>query len=441
MNPSMFTVSTLVHYLKQKIDADMNVQSVLIKGEISNFTNHRSGHWYFTLKDKKSRISCVMFASYASRCKILLKEGMQVIVQASLSVYEPQGNCQLNVTKVQMDGIGELFLQFEQLKEKLAREGLFDPAHKKPLPAYPMKIAIISAKEGAALQDVRTTLARRWPLAQITFLPSLVQGKDAPKALIENLQYADSLGVDVILLTRGGGPIEELWCFNDEQLARCIYALKTVIVSGVGHETDTMLVDYVSDARAATPTAAAELVSPDRKEVAQYLQAQKMHLFQSIRRKLQEADMQLARIHAARYIKDPFSYIQEARMNVAMHTKELGAVQTKLQNQRNVLDTTSTQLAHYFSAIEKQAKEDLGMRQMALRNALALYQHKQNQQFSQQVSLLDALSPLKILSRGYSVLYQDDHIVKSIHDLHQEPMQIRMQDGIVHATLDHKEEF
>lgn len=151
--------------------------------------------------------------------------------------------------------------------------------------------------------------------------------------------------------------------------------------------------------------------------------------------------MQLARIHAARYIKDPFSYIQEARMNVAMHTKELGAVQTKLQNQRNVLDTTSTQLAHYFSAIEKQAKEDLGMRQMALRNALALYQHKQNQQFSQQVSLLDALSPLKILSRGYSVLYQDDHIVKSIHDLHQEPMQIRMQDGIVHATLDHKEEF
>lgn len=441
MNSSMFTVSTLVHYLKQKIDADMNVQSVLIKGEISNFTNHRSGHWYFTLKDKKSRISCVMFASYASRCKILLKEGMQVIVQASLSVYEPQGNCQLNVTKVQMDGIGELFLQFEQLKEKLAREGLFDPAHKKPLPAYPMKIAIISAKEGAALQDVRTTLARRWPLAQITFIPSLVQGKDAPKALIENLQYADSLGVDVILLTRGGGPIEELWCFNDEQLARCIYALKTVIVSGVGHETDTMLVDYVSDARAATPTAAAELVSPDRKEVAQYLQAQKMHLFQSIRRKLQEADMQLARIHAARYIKDPFSYIQEARMNVAMHTKELGAVQTKLQNQRNALDTTSTQLAHYFSAIEKQAKEDLGMRQMALRNALALYQHKQNQQFSQQVSLLDALSPLKILSRGYSVLYQGDHIVKSIHDLHQEPMQIRMQDGIVHATLDHKEEF
>lgn len=441
MSPQVYTVSSLVRYLKQTIDQDMNVQSVLIKGEISNFTNHRSGHWYFTLKDAKSKLSCVMFSSYASRSKILLKEGMKVIVSASLSVYEAQGSCQLYVTKVQVDGLGDLYLQFEQLKERLALEGLFDPSHKKPLPSYPEHIIIITAKEGAALQDMLITLKRRWPIAKIDFLPSLVQGKDAAYSLIENLQKADTMHADVILLARGGGALEDLWCFNDEALARCIYQMHTVVVSGVGHETDTTLVDYVSDARAATPTAAAELISPDRKEVLQQLMNVRKRMQGVVLQRLQEQSLQLDRMKQHRYLKDPLSYIQEERMQVALHTKELQDIEQRITREHHALTLRSQQLAMYFSAIKKHAQEQLTQETQALLLHMHQYQERRKQDIVQKSSLLDAYSPLKILSRGYGVIYQQKHIIKSMKDIEKEEIDIRMQDGIVHALVTHKEEF
>ena len=258
MSQNVYSVSALVHYIKQTLDNDIRIQSILIKGEISNFTNHRSGHWYFTLKDARSKISCVMFSSHARRCNILLKEGMKVIVTASVSMYEAGGSVQLYVTAVRSDGLGDLFLQLEEVKKKLAAQGLFDPQKKKPLPQYPMRIGVITAKTGAAVQDILTTISRRWPLAEVVVYPSLVQGIQASGAIVENLRKADQGGHDVILLARGGGPIEDLWCFNEEAVARAVFAMHTVIVTGVGHETDTTLVDYVSDARAPTPTAAAD---------------------------------------------------------------------------------------------------------------------------------------------------------------------------------------
>ena len=267
MSQNVYSVSALVHYIKQTLDNDIRIQSILIKGEISNFTNHRSGHWYFTLKDARSKISCVMFSSHARRCNILLKEGMKVIVTASVSMYEAGGSVQLYVTAVRSDGLGDLFLQLEEVKKKLAAQGLFDPQKKKPLPQYPMRIGVITAKTGAAVQDILTTISRRWPLAEVVVYPSLVQGIQASGAIVENLRKADQGGHDVILLARGGGPIEDLWCFNEEAVARAVFAMHTVIVTGVGHETDTTLVDYVSDARAPTPTAAAELITPDLEEV------------------------------------------------------------------------------------------------------------------------------------------------------------------------------
>lgn len=441
MSPQVYTVSSLVRYLKQTIDQDMNVQSVLIKGEISNFTNHRSGHWYFTLKDAKAKLSCVMFSSYASRSKIVLKEGMKVIVSASLSVYEAQGSCQLYVTKVQVDGLGDLYLQLEQLKEKLALEGLFDPSHKKQLPSYPEHIIIITAKEGAALQDMLITLKRRWPIARIDFLPSLVQGKDAAASLIKNLQRADTMHADVILLARGGGALEDLWCFNDEALARCIYQMHTVVVSGVGHETDTTLVDYVSDARAATPTAAAELISPDKKEVLQQLMKDRKRMQQVMQQRLQEQTLQLDRMKQHRYLKDPLSYIQEERMQMALHTKELQDIEQRIAKEKHVLTLRSQQLAMYFSAIEKHAQEQLTQGTQALLLYMRQYQEHRKQDIVQKSSLLDAYSPLKILSRGYGVIYQQEHIIKSMKDIEKEEIDIRMQDGIVHALVTHKEEF
>lgn len=441
MSPQIYTVSSLVRYLKQTIDQDMNVQSVLIKGEISNFTNHRSGHWYFTLKDAKAKLSCVMFSSYASRSKILLKEGMKVIVSASLSVYEAQGSCQLYVTKVQVDGLGDLYLQLEQLKEKLALEGLFDPSHKKQLPSYPEHIIIITAKEGAALQDMLITLKRRWPIAKIDFLPSLVQGKDAAFSLIENLQKADRMHADVILLARGGGALEDLWCFNDEALARYIYQMNTVVVSGVGHETDTTLVDYVSDARAATPTAAAELISPDRKEVLQQLMNVRKRMQGVVQQRLQEQTLQLDRMKQHRYLKDPLSYIQEERMQVALHTKELQDIEQRIVKENHTLTLRSQQLAMYFSAIKKHAQEQLTQGTQTLLLHMRQYQERRVQDIAQKSSLLDAYSPLKILSRGYGVIYQQEHIMKSMKDIEKEEIDIRMQDGIVHALVTHKEEF
>lgn len=441
MSRSIYTVSSLVHYLKQSIDQDMSLQSILIKGEISNFTNHRSGHWYFTLKDARSKLSCVMFSSYASRCKILLKEGMQVIVQASLSVYEAQGSCQLYVTGVQVDGLGDLFLQFEQLKEKLALEGLFDASHKKPLPTYPMHIVLISAKEGAAIQDMNTTIARRWPLAKVSFLPSLVQGKEAASAIIENLKKAEALHPDVILLARGGGAIEDLWCFNDEALARYLYQMESVVITGVGHETDTTLVDFVSDARAATPTAAAELATPDIKEVKQLLSTQKSHMQKACVRLLQQHRSNLTLLRQHRFLANPLTYIREEQMKLMMQTKALEQVEHLVARKQSQLESYKTTLAHGFTQRLLMAKQDTLHISETLQVQMRRQLEEQRTNMVKQTVLLDAFSPLKILSRGYGVLYQDQHVVKSIHDMKEKQLQIRMHDGIVHTQIIEKEEF
>ncbi len=442
MSRSIYSVSSLVHYLKETIDHDMRVQAILVQGEISNFTNHRSGHWYFTLKDAKARISCVMFASYASRCRILPTEGMRVIVKASLSMYEASGQVQLYVNQLQSDGLGDYYLQLEQLKQKLNAEGLFDPQHKKPLPAYPEHIVLISAKEGAAVEDMRHTLARRWPLAKVTFLPSLVQGKSAVGDLIEKLKQGDSLHPDVILLGRGGGSIEDLWCFNDERLARCIYACESVVVSGVGHETDTTLVDYVSDARAATPTAAAELVTPDITVIQHSLQVQRQRMYQSLNHRLTNAKRALKQCQEYRYLQDPMLYVKDEQLRLAMMTRQLEQITTSLAMQRQHLQDQSRRLSHSVQGYEKTLREHYHQMVWRWRQGIESYGVNRRKQLAAMAGLLDAYSPLKILSRGYSVVYKQNQMVKSVNQI--EPgahINIRMHDGILHTKVNDKEEF
>lgn len=441
MSKPLYSVASLVKYIKGTLDHDMNLQSILVKGEVSNFTNHRSGHWYFSLKDNKAKISCVMFASYASRCKMLLKEGMKVIVSANVSMYEASGTTQLYVTGVQVDGLGDLFLQLEAVKEKMRLEGCFDPSLKKALPAYPMSIGVITAKTGAAIQDILTTISRRWGICDVHVYPSLVQGASAAKNIIENLKQADAAGHDVILLARGGGAIEDLWCFNEESVARCVLSMHSVIVTGVGHETDTTLVDYVSDARAATPTAAAELITPDIREVRSSVKELKNRMVQDMRHVYLNQKQQFSRIREHRYLKDPMSYILKEQMTLAMHVQSLSAVENLVERQNNELRKVSHALALASERITNENSKRVQQKKDLLQYTMKEYQNKQSQTYANVLSLLDAYSPLKILKRGYAITYQDDHIIKSIQDVKTaEPIRVRMQDGFVHAMVEKKEE-
>ena len=274
MSQTVLTVSQVNFFIKSLLEGDGRLQNVLISGEISNFTDHyRSGHLYFSLKDDKSVLKAVMFASAARRLKFRPKDGMKVLIRGRVSVYEPSGQYQLYAEDMQPEGMGALSLAFQQLKDRLSQEGLFDADHKREIPAFPQRIGVITSPTGAAVQDILQITGRRWPLAEIILAPVLVQGEQAPGQIVEALQEMDRRrACDVIILGRGGGSLEDLWAFNEEAVARAVYACTIPVVSAVGHETDFTICDFAADLRAPTPSAAAELCTPDwREELAQVL--------------------------------------------------------------------------------------------------------------------------------------------------------------------------
>lgn len=436
MSQSVYSVSSLNRYVKLLLDRDMNLTSILVKGEVSNFTNHRSGHWYFTLKDRTSKISCVMFASYACKSKILLKEGMQIIIHGSLSMYEAQGSCQLFVTSVQIDGLGDLYLELEQTKERMRKEGFFAEEHKQILPTYPMKIGVVTAKTGAAIQDILSTIARRWPIADVQVFPTLVQGTQASSAIIESLKIADDLDFDVILLARGGGAIEDLWCFNDASLATFIYEMKTPIVTGVGHETDTTLVDYVSDARAPTPTAAAELITPNIEDIQMKLTQLKQRMESQVQYMLEQKRLQLDHLKQHRYLKDPLVYIQHQRLQLAMITKSLEQT-VELTHQKQIQFQSIRQ--RFLRVVEKKSqleRSNLQRKDTQLRQLIDQSFEQKQQALKEKVLLLDAFSPLKILGRGYSITYKNDMIIHSTKEVKpKDSLTLRLHDGQVDVEV------
>lgn len=407
-------VSSLVSYLKRSIEQDMRLRTLMVSGEISNFTNHRSGHLYFSLKDNSAKMNCVMFKTSAQKMNLALKEGMKVIVTCSVSLYEPQGNIQLYVTKIQSDGVGDLFLAFEQLKKKLLAEGLFEASHKKPIPQYPMDIAVISARTGAAIQDVLSIIERRWPLAKVKLYPSLVQGEQAAADLIRNVQLADNKH-ELILLVRGGGSIEDLWCFNSEELARVIYNAQTCIVSGVGHETDTTLVDYVSDARAATPSAAAELVTPNIVDVTNRIETQARMLETRMKTILEDKRMQIEYFKEKPVLTSSDTLLKDDKMRLMMNINRLSHSEVYFQQQRHQLNEIAQHIKHIAGIQVEQHKKYL----------------------ERNISLLDAYNPLHILKRGYSITSKDDGtIVRSIHDVKKDDLlHIRFDDGIIDTKV------
>ena len=431
MSQNVVSVSTLVHYLKSKLESDNLIQKVLVEGEISNFSNYRSGHWYFSLKDENSLIRCVMFSSYNKKVQFAPKDGDKVIIQADVSVYEQRGDIQLLVYAMKSDKIGDLYLQFEQLKAKLYAEGLFNDKYKKPIPLYPMNIALVTGANTAARSDVLTTLNRRWPIAEIHEYSVLVQGNESAGQIINALSRADNNHHDVILLVRGGGSIEDLWSFNDETLARTIFNLKTPIITGIGHEINYTISDYVADLRAPTPTGAAERCAPDQKDVLNMLNVYQTRLNTAITTKKDHASRELNKYSSSFVFSSPQRLYSEKEMQLenlsnalyhSVHTYEMNFEQS-LSRYANLLTST-------IKDNLSQLNLDINEYKNKLNNSVKFIKDKKENCLRQNAGLLDAYSPLKSLARGYAIVEKDGEAIKSTDNLHtDDTLSIRMYDG------------
>lgn len=396
--PTPKTVSEVNDYIKLLIDEEMILQDIYIQGEVSNFKNHYSGHLYFTLKDEKSEIKAVMFKSYAYKVKFKIENGMKVIVHARVSVYAQAGAYQLYVDTIQPDGIGALHLAYEQLKKKLYNEGLFDEKNKKTLPKYPSIIGVITSPTGAAVRDIINVSTRRFPYAKIVLYPCLVQGEDAPNNLINAVEYFNNNSlVDVIIIGRGGGSIEDLWAFNDEGLARAIYKSNIPVISGVGHETDFTICDFVADIRAATPSAAAEIATPNILDLIELFNGFNLRAIKSIKHKLVQSSLRLSNIKNASIFKKP--------------EKTFDAYKIKLDN-------FNDRLLSFFN----------------------LYLNNSKSKFLQLSGKLASLNPMSVLSRGYGAMIDDNNnIIKSINNVNVgDTISVMLSDGCVVATVTDK---
>lgn len=432
-----FTISQLNSYVKEYIDK-ANLKFIHVEGEISNYVKHHSGHIYFTLKDEHARISCVIFSGNTQNIPNL-KNGMFVGVLADFTYYKASSSGQLYVKKIKVQGQGELFVRFEQLKVKLAKEKIFEASHKKNIPEFPKKLGIITSVPSAALKDVLITINNKCPNVEVQLYPTLVQGATASQQIIEQLQKADNENNDTLLLIRGGGSIEDLWCFNDEQLIYTIYNLNTPIISGVGHEHDITLVDFVCDKRAATPTAAAEAAVYNLFEYQEKVESLKTRMIQLLNQKQQYYAQQIRRFKIHPIFKDSTYLLQNEKMEIALYTKRLDAYLNNLEKQKNTLLNTKLLLKGLVQKKVKENKFDLENAELKFVNETKLIYQKKMLLFQKYISSLDALSPLKVLARGYSVTSKDNVIITDSKLLNKDDtLNIRFEKGSVLAIVKEK---
>ncbi len=430
MSQTVVPVSRLVQYLKRKLDSDNHIQRIFVQGEISNFTNHRSGHWYFTLKDATSRISCVMFQTYAKTCRRIPKEGEQVIVCANTSLFESSGQLQLYVVSIQVDGLGDLHQRYEILKNQLANEGLFAKEHKKNIPNYPNRICLICGANTAAREDVMSTIGRRWPLCEVIEYHTLVQGDQAAGQIITALKKCDDINADVILLVRGGGSIEDLWAFNDEKLARAIYQCNTPIVVGVGHEVDVTIADYVADLRAPTPTGAAELVTPSIEDEIENIEQFKQRMIAMLYQRLIVQRKQLQYLQQHHVFTSPQTLFQMQWMKLDYFSSKLENKAHQMITKRHEFEQLKERMINQIRSRNAVMSHSLSIKKQLLKQQMSAQLVQKRENFMKQVLMLDAYSPLKSLVRGYSLVYQSDELVIEAAqvDLNKE-IKVVFQDG------------
>ncbi|WP_413362602.1 exodeoxyribonuclease VII large subunit [Lysinibacillus sp. 3P01SB] len=439
MSSSYLSVKALTKYIKRKFEADPHLREVYVKGELSNVKIHTSGHIYFTLKDDGARINATMFRGQAAKLSFRPEEGMQVFIRGDVNVYEVGGTYQLYAQTMEPDGIGGLFVAFNQLKERLQKEGLFNPNFKQPIPLYPQTIGVLTATTGAAIRDICTTIGRRYPQAEICIYPTLVQGASAAADIVKNIQLANKQAMcDVLIVGRGGGSIEDLWAFNEEIVARAIFESRIPIISAVGHETDTTIADFVADLRAPTPTAAAEIAVPNRQELYQRVLKGQSHMHQMMTARLHFERTRLTKLQNAYPLAMPERLYRP-------FTEKLAQMDTQLQNatslyfmkQRNALERMQTHLR--MQSPQQQvtyAKRQLdSITQQLTRSAFANIQQNRRQ-FDGVIRTLGALNPLAIMHKGFNVSYKDGKVVKSVDQLSPEDLvEVAFHDGTAKAKI------
>lgn len=416
MTNKYITIGALNKYLKSLFDRDSNLQEVYLKAEISNFKAHTRGHLYFTLKDETSRINAVMFSYNVGKLKFKPVNGMKVLVKGKVTIYEATGAYQIYVEDMEQDGLGNLYVEFEKLKKKLAAEGLFDQDKKKKIPKVPRRIGIVTASTGAAIKDILTTIKRRFPICETILFPSLVQGVDAAKDIVKNIELANTYDIDTLIVGRGGGSIEDLWPFNEEIVARAIYESKVPVISAVGHEIDFTIADFVADLRAPTPTAAAELAVPNIETINTYLETVMTRSNISINNYIDTRKQTLVRLVNSYVLKKPTAMYEIKEQNLDFLIDNLN------KEIKKIIDNNKIRLYKVASSY-------------VLTNPDIIYKFKK-QNLEHIINKLDVLNPMNTIKRGYSIVRKDNKVISDIKKIKTDDIiNINIRNGIINAKV------
>ena len=416
MNNKYLTVSAINRYLKAKFDQDDNLRVVFLKGEISNIKYHTTGHIYFSIKDETSKINAIMFSSNAKKLLFRPVDGSKVLVTGRISVYEATGGYQIYVDEMLEDGIGNLYIAFEKLKQDLSKEGLFDQKYKKPIPKIPNRVGVVTASTGAAIKDILSTIKRRYPICEVILFPSLVQGDNAKEDIVKNIKLAENYNLDVLIVGRGGGSIEDLWPFNEEIVARAIFDCSIPVISAVGHEIDFTIADYVADMRAPTPTGAAEMAVPNISDLINNISNLKIRLNESINKKINYQKLYLDAIKNSYAIKNPLIMYENKKQKLDILIDNLN--KTLLKKYDNA--------KHKFEILKNN---------YILNNPNLLYKDKMIK-LDNLIEKLELINPLGVLKRGYSLTYIDNKVLKSVEAVKvNDNLIIKLHDGEINTTV------
>lgn len=416
-NDKYLSVTALTKYLKYKFDVDEHLKTVYLKGEISNFKSHTTGHLYFSIKDENSKINAIMFSANAKKIVFTPIDGMKVLVRGRITIYEATGNYQIYIDEMLEDGVGNLYIAFEQLKEKLSKEGLFDSKFKKKIPKIPSRVGVVTAQTGAAIKDILSTIKRRYPICEVILFPSLVQGEAAASDIVKNIKMAENYDLDVLIVGRGGGSIEDLWPFNEEIVARAIFESSIPIISAVGHEIDYTIADFVADLRAPTPTGAAELAVPNLVDLKKHIGQLKIRLNENVLKVINYQKLYLDSLKNSFVIKNPLIMYDNKKQKLDSIIEKLNNI-LKIKMNKNI-DKLNFLKNSYI-----------------LKNSDLLYKSKRDD-LNNIIEKLELINPLKVLKRGYSVVYKDDFIINSVDNLNKsDKLKIKLSDGNVITKIE-----
>ena len=438
MNQNYITITQVNNYIRTIFDENPHLKKIYLKGEISNFKHHSSGHLYLTLKDNESRISAIMFRSAASTLKFTPEDGMNVLVSGRISVYPAGGNYQIYIDHMEVDGLGSLYVEFEKLKRKLLQEGLFAKEHKKPIPKYPSKIGIVTAPTGAAIKDILSTIKRRFPLCETILFPALVQGVSAASDIARKIEIANNYDIDVLIVGRGGGSIEDLWAFNEEIVARAIYNSKVPIISAVGHEVDVTISDYVADMRAPTPTGAAEMAVPTILEVKNTFKLLESKLGNAIKNNINFYNERLLKLESSYILKNPMTLYEIKAQKLDTLVDNLNSDITNILKEKSLTlnHLTSNYILENPYTLLTSRQEELSNKEKLLKKEIKSIIDKNDASLQYILQTLKLVNPLNILDKGYSLIKKDGVIIKESKNLKiKDNLHVILHDGEINVEV------